>query len=692
MVNLLGLNVEQHDAVTLTQGAVLILSGAGTGKTKTLVTRIAYILENKLAQPWEILAVTFTNAAAKEMKNRLFEMVGEKSHGVWLMTFHRMAVRILRKYAENLGFDDNFVIVDGVDQKKILKKILTDLNLKYSVKDIVREIQGWKDKGYVDTIPYHESQYREIAQIYEEYQKYLKSSNAMDFGDLLLYTLILFQQNEDILRHYRNKFRYIHVDEYQDTNTVQYLLLRLLYETHGNICCVGDEDQSIYGWRGAEIENILSFSKIFQGAQIVRLEKNYRSTQPILACALGIIQQNIQRLGKKLYSVSQDTADKVNVMCLEDDRAEVKWILDEIVQKKNQGYSLSHIAILFRVAAQSRIFEQDLVGREIAYQVLGGQAFYEKKEIRDIVAYLRLVGTPSYTPAFERVVNVPKRSLGTKFLEKLAKISRDQGGTSLFEAACLIVETDVLSLKQKTSLKNFLDLLTVWQSGRANHSLVQLCDRILEESGYYEMLDNDLENSDGPLRRENIQSFLYALKDFESLDEFLEFINLVHEEMPQEGIPKEHLQLMTIHAAKGKEFDVVFLPGLEEDLLPSERSVREGRLEEERRLVYVGITRAKKELYLTYAKQRFRYGHIHRSEPSRFLKDLPYDFVGEKKTKILGDPRFSQKYVVWSVGDYVKHKKFGAGIVLNIRFEAIQVIFETGEEKWVLSDFLTQAF
>ncbi|MFN7038114.1 MAG: ATP-dependent helicase [Alphaproteobacteria bacterium] len=625
------LNEAQLEAVNNLEGPLLALAGAGTGKTKVLTSRIAHIIVTKRAYPSQVLAVTFTNKAAKEMIARIGNIVD--TEGLWLGTFHSISAKILRRHGQVLGLDNNFTIIDTDDQLRLLKTILTNQNIdvkKYNPKTIMGIIQRWKDLGisYDKVSPSDITSYiHQIAfHAYKEYQKRLATIGSVDFGDLLLYNLELFTKNQDILELYHNKFRYILVDEYQDTNVSQYLWLRLLAQSHKNICCVGDEDQSIYGWRGAEIANILRFEQDFPGAKVIRLERNYRSTNHILSAASGIISNNRERLGKTLWT-DIDNGHKVKLLSLWDDREEARFVASEISTiQRNDELQLRDSAILVRAGFQTRAFEECFISHAIPYKVIGGLRFYERMEIRDIIAYIRVTMQNDDDLAFERIINTPKRSIGQSSIRQFYEYARLYN-ISLFKAIEQMLEQGDIKSRAKTILSSLIANFKKWQSEFNTRHHAEVVDTILKESGYLSMWQQD-KSIEAEGRIENIKELLRALNDFENITEFLEHVSLISE---NESADTENMvNIMTLHAAKGLEFDTVFLPGWEEGIFPHQKSLDEkgiAGLEEERRLAYVGITRAKRRLYISCAGSRRIYNQYQTSIASRFINELPRENI-----------------------------------------------------------------
>lgn len=632
---LTGLNPEQRLAVETTEGPVLVLAGAGTGKTRVLTTRIAHILASSLARPSEILAVTFTNKAAREMKERIAGFVGGNVEGMaWLGTFHSICVKILRKHAELVGLKSSFSILDTDDQIRLIKQILQAEGVddkRWTAKAFAGMLDGWKNRALTpDQIP--EGEARAFAngrgrRIYEEYQERLSILNAADFGDLLLHVITLFKTRPDVLTEYQSRFRYMLVDEYQDTNIAQYLWLRLLAQGNPNVCCVGDDDQSIYGWRGAEVDNILRFEHDFKGAEVIRLERNYRSTSHILAAASHLISFNEGRLGKTLFTDFQEPDhDLVSVASVWDSEEEARTIGEEIEALQNKSHSLNEMAVLVRASFQMREFEERFITLGLNYRVIGGPRFYERMEIRDAMAYLRCVAQPADDLAFERIVNTPKRGLGDATLKLVHGLARAER-IPLMQAAQQLIDTEELKPKPRNSLKTVLDNFERWRRQLDTMKHTDLAEIILDESGYTEMWRQD-RSADAPGRLDNLKELIRSMEEFESLAGFLEHISLVMDRDSADA--SDAVSIMTLHSAKGLEFDTVFLPGWEEGLFPHQRALDEsGRagLEEERRLAYVGITRAKKRVKLYFASNRRIHGQWQSSVPSRFLDELPPEHV-----------------------------------------------------------------
>ncbi len=640
-----GLNAAQRAAVETLEGPVLLLAGAGTGKTRALTTRIAHLLTQGRARPGQILAVTFTNKAAREMRERIGALVGEAVEGMpWLGTFHSVSVKILRRHAELIGNSEthlkpSFTILDTDDQIRLLKQLIAAENIdekRWPARQLAGLIDGWKNRALT---PARVSQGDSLAfdgkgvKLYQAYQDRLLTLNAVDFGDLLLHCVSLFQAHPDILRQWQERFRYILVDEYQDTNTAQYLWLRLLAQTHRNICVVGDDDQSIYGWRGAEVDNILRFESDFLGAQVIRLEQNYRSTPQILGAASQLIAANKGRLGKTLWTDSPG-GEPVRLIGHWDSEAEARWIGEEIeaIHSGNRHAlgrrDLNEVSILVRASHQMRAFEDRFMSIGLPYRVIGGPRFYERQEIRDAMAYFRLAVSPDDDLAFERIVNVPKRGLGEKAVQTIQREARARA-IPLLSGAAAAVANGELGGKGAAALRQFTQHMGRWHADAIDSTVnhVELAERILDESGYTAMWQND-KSPDAPGRLDNLKELIKALEEFENLQGFLEHVALVMD--TDQGEQVDQVSIMTLHAAKGLEFPIVFLPGWEDGLFPSQRSMDESGqrgLEEERRLAYVGITRARELATISFAGNRRLYGQWQSSLPSRFIDELPEDSI-----------------------------------------------------------------
>jgi DNA helicase-2/ATP-dependent DNA helicase PcrA len=622
------LNPAQREAVETLEGPLLVLAGAGTGKTRVLTTRLAHIVGTRRAWPNQILAVTFTNKAAREMRDRVAGLIAQDVEGLWIGTFHALAARILRRHAELVGLQPNFTILDQDDQIRLLRQILEAANVdetRWPARALHAVIERFKDRGLTpDKVDRHQA--GDVAggraiDFYREYQDRLRALNACDFGDLLLHGLTLFTTREDVLESYQQRFKYLLVDEYQDTNVAQYLWLRLLAQRHHNICCVGDDDQSIYSWRGAEVGNILRFEKDFPGARVVRLEQNYRSTSGILAAASGLIARNQGRLGKTLWT-ERSGGDRVIVRGVWDGDAEARYVGEEIEALQRAGTPLGEIAVLVRTSAQMRAFEERFVTLGLPYRVVGGPRFYERQESRDAIAYLRLIHQPADDLAFERIVNVPRRGIGEATLQTLHRLARAQS-VPLTEAARRVVETDEVKPQARKALRGLIADLDRWRSQAPVLEPGPLAEIVLDESGYTAMWKND-KSPEAPGRLENLKELVAALEEFDALEAFLEHVGLVMDR--DVAAAGEAANLMTLHAAKGLEFAHVFLPGWEEDLFPNRRALDEGgtaALEEERRLAYVGMTRAKQRVVVSFTASRRLHNQWLQSVPSRFIDELP---------------------------------------------------------------------
>ena len=635
-----GLNPPQREAVQTLSGPLLVLSGAGTGKTRVLTSRLAELVASGSAKPWNILAVTFTNKAAREMKHRVAAMVGPMAEQAWLGTFHALAARMLRRHADLVGFRADFTILDMDDQTRLLKQLmeLEKLDAKrWPARLLGGVIQRWKDRGLTpDKVGLAEAgdlANGRMRELYTAYQARLLALNAVDFGDLLLHMLTIFQKHPDVLTQYHDRITHIMVDEYQDTNVAQYLWLRLLTGKHNNLCCVGDDDQSIYGWRGAEVGNILKFETDFPGATIVRLEENYRSTGHILAAASGIIARNEGRLGKTLFTAA-DAGEKLRVNGYWDGADEARAISSEIEGMQTVGDSLSQIAVLVRAGFQTREFEERFIAIGLPYRVVGAR-FYERAEIRDAIAYLRLIAQPADDLAFERIINVPKRGLGKASLQAI-HIAARAADKPLMAAAMDLAGSDEMRAAARNALTGFVTDIKRWRDAVGSLHHTDLAKMVLDESGYTAMWQAD-KSPDAEGRLENLTELVNAMQDFDTLQGFLEHISLVMD--GDYNNEQGEVTLMTLHAAKGLEFDTVFMPGWEEGIFPSQRTIDENGavgLEEERRLAYVGITRARKRVYLSFAGSRRIHGQWQSSIPSRFVQELPPETVIEDVVQGLG--------------------------------------------------------
>ena len=626
-----------------TEGPVLMLAGAGTGKTAALTARLAHLLHTRKAWPSEILSVTFTNKAAREMRERVGRLVGEAVEGMpWLGTFHAIGARMLRRHAELVGLQSNFTILDTDDQLRLLKQLIVAADLdekRFPARALAGLIDEWKNKGLtprdIDAGESERYANGRGGELYQQYQDRLRAVNACDFGDLLLHVLTILRTHREVLEQYQRRFRYIMVDEYQDTNSVQYLWLRLLAQERRNIACVGDDDQSIYSWRGAQVENILKFEHDFPGAKVIRLEQNYRSTPHILGAAGGVIANNAGRLGKQLWT-ELDAGEKVRVLGVWDGPEEARRVGEEIEACQRNGRSLDEVAILVRAQHQTREFEDRFIAIGMPYRIVGGFRFYERAEIRDALAYLRVVNQPADDLAFERIVNVPKRGLGDKALARLHQLAR-RTGEPLTTAAARILDTDELTPQARRALGNLIGEIARWRDRARDLPHPELARQLLDESGYTAMWQAE-KSAEAAGRLENLSELVRAMEEYESLGAFLEHVSLVMEREGGDRVPE--VTIMTIHAAKGLEFDTVFLAGWEEGLFPSQRALDEGgtrSLEEERRLAYVAITRARRRAIILHAANRRIYGQWTSSLPSRFVGELPPEHTDTETTMSGGE-------------------------------------------------------
>jgi len=638
------LNDEQKSAVLNTEGPCLVVAGAGSGKTKVLTSRLAYILEQKKAWPNQILCVTFTNKAAKEMRERVIKIIGGKTNSLaWLGTFHSISVKFLRRHAEAIGLKSNFTILDTDDQKKLIKNICKGENIdakKISPQFIMSLIDQWKNKGLLpDEVKLTKKNLFEgqILKVYKIYQNKIKDLNACDFGDLILYCVKIFENNEDIKNIYSNNFKYILVDEYQDTNFIQNKWLNLIINKNKNICCVGDDDQSIYSWRGAEIQNFLGFDKVYPDCKIFRLEQNYRSTKNILDVASFLISHNKDRLGKKLWS-DGEKGDAVKLNCYRDGKEEAEGISDLIEENIKKKSSLNNIAILVRAIYQTREFEERFLKTGINYRIIGGIKFYERAEVKDAICYLRIINQKFDDLAFERIINTPKRGLGDATIKQLHNYS-SKNKSCLEDSARKLLQLNEFKPKVRVVINHLLELISKWRTDLKAKKHYDLLKTILDESGYSAMLKNkkDLENEN---KIENLKELLRAMHDYDNLQGFLEHVALATSIDQEWG--DEKVNIMTMHAAKGLEFESVFLPGWEEGLFPHQKSLEEKgdlALEEERRLAYVGITRAQKKAYISFAMKRLWHGDWMDSLASRFINELPENGIekNEEPVKEIAD-------------------------------------------------------
>ena len=749
-----GLNPPQREAVLTTEGPVLVLAGAGTGKTAALTARLAHLVATRRAWPSEILAVTFTNKAAREMKERVARQLGGAMEGMpWLGTFHAVAAKMLRRHAELVGLQSNFTILDTDDQLRLLKQLIQAADLdekRWPARQLAGLIDRWKNRGWtpadVDAGESEQFANGRGRDLYAAYQDRLRAVNACDFGDLLLHMLVILKKHRDVLADYQQRFKYILVDEYQDTNASQYLWLRLLAQERKNICCVGDDDQSIYSWRGAEVANILRFEKDFPGAAIIRLEQNYRSTPHILAAASGLIANNGGRLGKTLWT-EEGSGEKIKVVGVWDGPEEARRIGDEIEAAQARGQRIDRTAILVRAQFQTREFEERFISIGLPYRIVGGFRFYERAEIRDALAYLRVIAQPADDLAFERIINVPKRGLGDKAVARLHQLARAEG-SPLTHAAAQIANTNELTPQARRSLGALVGDFARWRDLLSNMNHAELARLVLDESGYTAMLQNE-RSAESAGRLENLAELARAMEEYETLGAFLEHVSLVMDN--DAAADEEKVTIMTIHAAKGLEFEDVFLAGWEEGVFPSQRALDEGglaSLEEERRLAYVAITRARVRCFIYHAANRRIYGQWTSSIPSRFIAELPQDHIESESTMSGGESLWRAQWSehsdpfahvatsrpdraqhrgpgwqrasalavtapVWerqprivearapaasyaakprvdlSVGLRVFHQKFGHGTIAEIEGNKLEIDFEQAGRKRVMDSFVT---
>jgi len=729
------LNNQQRAAVESSNGSLLVLAGAGSGKTRVLTFKILHLLLEKLAFPKQILSVTFTNKAANEMKKRVSSLVNYPIDKMWIGTFHSLSVKILRKHSELVGLKSNFIIIDSDDQLKLLKQICEreDIDIKEKTpKYFATIIDRYKNKGFLpESIKVNKfKKDAEAVKIYNLYQKELLRLNCADFGDLILYCLIIFKENPSVSKNYQSLFKYILVDEYQDINNVQQKWLEFFYQGNKNICCVGDDDQSIYSWRGADVANLLNFEKNFKNAQIIRLEQNYRSTKNILECASSLIEKNNGRYGKTLWSKNED-GDKILVNGFWETKEESIFVSDEIEKLLSQKVSLKEVAILFRVAAHTRSFEDRFINLGIPYRIVGGLRFYERKEIKDIIAYLRLINNPSDDLALARIINIPKRGIGKVTLSKISSLARINN-LSMLDATKEIISSS--NNKINLELNDFIFKIHKWIGLKDKINHIDLTQLILEDSKYIEYLANEEKTSKNPdslNRLDNIKEFIESLKDFENIEGFLEHVSLVMENISNTS--EDTITLMTMHGAKGLEFDNVFLAGWEEGVFPSKRSIEENGqigLEEERRLAYVALTRARKKIYITYVNQnRYSFATHDFNQPSRFIDDLPKHLIDMSDSSYINENNFfkefsqienlnqefltpgrkrllskvQKKEIEWEFnqdseirsddissleGLRVFHQKFGYGKIIKTDGETANVNFEKSKNKDVFIKYL----
>jgi len=709
-----GLNPEQQKAVKTVDGPLLLMAGAGSGKTRVLTHRIAYLMVEKGVNPYNILAITFTNKAAREMRERIQKMMGGAADDIWISTFHSMCVRILRRDIDRLGYNRNFTILDSTDQQSVIKSILKDKNMdpkKYDPRAILGTISSAKNElitpeEYAKTAGDYFSQ--KVSDVYTEYQRRLRKNNALDFDDLIMTTITLFIRVPEVLEYYQRKFQYIHVDEYQDTNRAQYMLVKLLAQRFQNLCVVGDSDQSIYRWRGADITNILSFEKDYPRASVILLEQNYRSTKKILLAANMVIQNNMNRKPKNLWTENPE-GNKIMYYRADSEQGEAQFVIGKIQEQLRNGRKLSDIAILYRTNAQSRVIEESFLKSNIDYSIVGGIKFYDRKEIKDILAYLRLISNPDDDISLQRIINVPKRAIGSTSIDKIANFAT-MHDLSMFQALETI-EMIGLSPKAEKAAGEFRNLVSNYTHQQEYLSVTELVEEVLDKTGYRDMLKAE-KSLESQSRLENIDEFLTVTKSFEessedkSLVAFLTDLALVADidRLDDDGEKKtDFVTLMTLHSAKGLEFPVVFLIGMEEGVFPHSRSLmEEDEMEEERRLAYVGITRAEEELFITNAQMRTLFGRTNMNPESRFIKEIPADLVEDAVPKVRrpaptsggrpapasgGRPAASARPsmptrgavsrpvaaasggegIDWKVGDKAQHGKWGTGTVVSVK-------------------------
>lgn len=703
-----GLNPEQKKAVQTTDGPLLIMAGAGSGKTRVLTHRIAYLMKEKGVAPWNILAITFTNKAAREMRERIGNLLGPDAENIWISTFHSMCVRILRRDIDRIGYSRTFSILDSTDQQSVIKQILKDQNIdskKYDYRAILGSISSAKNElvdsdEYAKTAADHFS--KVVSDVYKEYEKRLRKNQSLDFDDLIMKTILLFQRVPETLEYYQRKFQYIHVDEYQDTNRAQYMLVKMMAARFKNLCVVGDSDQSIYRWRGADIANILSFEKDYTHANMIFLEQNYRSTKRILEAANKVIENNSNRKPKNLWTDNIE-GNKIQYYQADNEQAEASFVVSNILNAtRNNGKKLSDVAILYRTNAQSRVMEEFLLKSNLPYTIVGGVKFYDRKEIKDILAYLRLISNPHDDISLRRIINVPKRGIGSTSLDKIADFAAMQD-TSMFDA---LLNIDLINLSPKVTnaAREFCDLIRNYTNMQDYLSVTELVEEVLDKTGYNDMLKAE-KSLEAQSRLENLEEFLSVTNSFEANNEdkslvaFLTDLALVADidQLDKEEVPQDGVTLMTLHSAKGLEFPIVFLLGLEEGVFPHSRSLmEEEEMEEERRLMYVGVTRAEQELFITNAQMRTLFGRTNCNPVSRFISEIPSHLLidirdEERQKRAAASPRststsgFSSRRaavaaqpvkapvqtggnnLALGVGDKVQHKKWGIGTVVSVK-------------------------
>ncbi|WP_281673189.1 DNA helicase PcrA [Staphylococcus auricularis] len=717
------MNAEQSEAVRTTEGPLLIMAGAGSGKTRVLTHRIAYLLDEKDVSPYNILAITFTNKAAREMKARVENLVGEEAQVIWMSTFHSMCVRILRRDADRIGIERNFTILDPTDQKSVVKDVLKNENIdskKYEPRSFISAISNLKNELKTPKDAQNEAQdfYSQmVATVYSGYQKQLFRNSALDFDDLIMTTIHLFERVPEVLEYYQNKFQYIHVDEYQDTNKAQYTLVKQLADKFKNICVVGDSDQSIYGWRGADIQNILNFEEDYPDATTIYLEQNYRSTKNILNAANEVIKNNNERKPKGLWT-SNVEGEKIHYYEADTERDEAQYVISEIMKHHRKGKPYNDMAILYRTNAQSRVLEDTFMKSNIPYVMVGGQKFYDRKEIKDLLSYLRIIANSNDDISLQRVINVPKRGIGPTTVEKIQRYAADNE-ISMFDA---LAEVDFIGLSKKATQAciNFYDVIQNLMKEQEFLEISEIVEEILQKSGYREMLEHD-QSIEARSRLENIDEFMSVPKEYEentppeeqSLINFLTDLSLVSD--IDEANVEDGVTLMTMHSAKGLEYPIVFIMGMEESLFPHIRAIKsddDHEMEEERRICYVAITRAEEELYLTHATSRMLYGRSQANMASRFLREIPETLIDDNRpatstgsqirqaTKKPPKRPHSQRMTAakkataetdWHVGDKVVHKAWGEGMVSNVNEKngsvELDIIFQSEGPKRLLAQF-----
>lgn len=713
------MNSEQSEAVRTTEGPLLIMAGAGSGKTRVLTHRIAYLLDEKDVSPYNILAITFTNKAAKEMNARVEHLVGEEAQVIWMSTFHSMCVRILRRDADRIGIERNFTIIDPTDQKSVIKDVLKSENIdskRFEPRMFIGAISNLKNElktpedAQKEANDFHSQM---VATVYKGYQRQLSRNEALDFDDLIMTTINLFERVPETLEYYQNKFQYIHVDEYQDTNKAQYTLVKLLANKFKNLCVVGDSDQSIYGWRGADIQNILSFEEDYPEAKTIFLEQNYRSTKNILNAANEVIKHNSERKPKGLWTANSG-GDKIQYYEAMTERDEAEYVVKEIMKHQRSGKKYSEMAILYRTNAQSRVLEETFMKANIPYTMVGGQKFYDRKEIKDLLSYLRVIANSNDDISLQRIINVPKRGIGPSSVEKIQTYAL-QNNISMFDA---LAEVDFIGLSKKVTQEciSFYEMIQNLIKEQEFLEISEIVDEVLQKSGYRDMLDRE-QSIESRSRLENLDEFMSVPKDYEentpleeqSLINFLTDLSLVAD--IDEADTQNGVTLMTMHSAKGLEFPIVFIMGMEESLFPHIRAIKsedDHEMEEERRICYVAITRAEELLYITNATTRMLFGRSQSNMPSRFLKEIPEDLLdshtGQKRQTIYpkSQPKrgFSKRTTStkkqvsssdWKVGDKVMHKAWGEGMVSNVNEKngsvELDIIFKSEGPKRLLAQF-----